>query len=61
MLAEKTEQFTARVFGQQFYSTYSSFSRGVSILIPQGIPFSCTLSVVDKNGRYIRWVGLYSS
>lgn len=52
MHTDQSMQFSARLFSQQFHPVYSSFSRGVSILIPQGTPFTCMHSVIDK-GRYI--------
>lgn len=53
MYKEQSVQFLARMFSQQFHSAYSSFLRGVSILIPQGTLFTCSLSVLDGNERYI--------
>lgn len=40
-------------FALQYHSVYSSFSRGVSILINAGITFNCIHSKIDDRGRYI--------
>lgn len=39
--------------GASYHSTFSTHSRGVSILIPSILPFYCEQSLVDVEGRYI--------
>lgn len=39
--------------GHYFHSTYSSHSRGVSVLVHRQIPFICTSSLIDADGRYV--------
>lgn len=40
-------------FRSQFHSVYTSFSRGVSILIKSGVEVNCMQSRIDESGRYI--------
>ena len=42
-----------RKFSYRYHSVHSSYSRGVSILISKGLPFSCEQSWIDEQGRYI--------
>ena len=39
--------------GQIFFSPGTGTSRGVCILIAKNIPFKLSLSIIDKDGRYI--------
>ena len=36
-----------------YHSTYSSYARGVSVLVRKGLPFSCERVVLDPKGRYV--------
>lgn len=45
--------FSTGLFSHHLHSTYSSYSRGASTLVPCNIPFSCALSVIDPHGRCI--------
>ncbi len=40
-------------FGQVFFSSFSSKSRGVEILISKNLPFKLEISANDKYGRYV--------
>lgn len=42
-----------KYYRRQFHSTYTSYSRGVSVLIGPGLVFSCSQSKVDEYGRYV--------
>lgn len=39
--------------GQVFATSYSSFSRGVAILVSKKLAFHCLNSVKDDHGRYV--------
>lgn len=41
------------VFVRYFFSSFTSRSRGVAILIRQTLPFTVTNCVKDKNGQYV--------
>lgn len=43
-------------FRTQFHSTYTSYSRGVSILIAKTIDFQCRQVRKDSRGQYIFWI-----
>lgn len=43
--------------GQIFATSYSSFARGVAILVSKKIPFTATDCVKDPSGRYVRVSG----
>lgn len=45
-----TPSLTPWLFGTQFYSTYS---RGISILLRQDVRFSCSHKIIDPGGRYV--------
>lgn len=42
-----------RNYQEQYHSTYTSYSRGVSVQISTGLVFSCRQSKLDKKGRYV--------
>lgn len=50
--------FSAKLFGTQFYSAFSSYARGVSVLVGTNVPFACMFSLIDPYGQFI--VLLYS-
>lgn len=45
--------FSQRLCSHQFNSTYFSYARKVSVLIPNGITFSCLQTVIDTLGQYV--------
>lgn len=46
-------QLRNQKFQTQYHSVYSSYSRGVSVLIGREVSFSCRESCIDTQGRYI--------
>lgn len=50
---ETRTRFGGRKFQTQFHSVYSSYSRGVSILIKKGVSFTCRGVQIDTLGCYI--------
>lgn len=53
MLPGEDSPFSANLFGAQFHSAFSSYARGVSVLIHKNVSWVCTTSLVDPNCRYI--------
>lgn len=43
----------SRRFQAQYHSVYSSYSRGVSILVTRSVMFSCRQTRIDSLGRYV--------
>lgn len=39
--------------GHHYYSTYSNFARGVSVLVRKSLPFKLLDLILDTDGRYI--------
>lgn len=48
----QTSPFSTKMFGTQFHSVFSSYSRGVSILVSTSVPFACSTSLVAPHGQY---------
>lgn len=49
MLPGQESPFSVKVFGTQFHSAFSSYVRGVSMLIGTSVPFVCTTSNIGPH------------
>ena len=43
----------SRKYSRQYHSTYSSYSRGVSVMVSANVMFECIQQQVDEEGRYV--------
>lgn len=46
-------QIRNRKYGHQFHAVYTSYSRGVAVLIGKEVVFSCRHCNIDAEGRYV--------
>lgn len=46
-------------FGQIYFSSFTSRSRGVAILIKRNLPFKVLNCIKDRNGRYVIIEGVW--
>ena len=50
---DSIHRLSSRKYSRQYHSTYSSYSRGVSVMVSANVLFECIQQQVDEEGRYV--------